>query len=105
MDWYQVINEKNDVAWKKFNEMFLSVIDSVAAVTSVRLKQGCEPWFYSDILKLIISPYKAWIKFIKCKNETSYAEYKRLRNRTQCPIKKTKRHFARNLIGDTLLGI
>ena len=54
LDWYHVINEENvDVARKKFSEMFVRVINSVDPVKSVSLKQGCEPWLYGDIFKLI----------------------------------------------------
>ena len=46
LDWYQVIYEENvDVALKRFN-MFLEVVDNVAPLKTVRLKQNCDPWFF-----------------------------------------------------------
>ena len=54
LDWFQVINVENvDFAWKQFSKMFLEVIDSVAPVKIVRIKQGTESWFSGDILRMI----------------------------------------------------
>ena len=60
VDWCQVIYIENVcVAWKKFCEMFLEILDSVAPIKTVRLKQ----------------------------RSVYYSEYKCLRNNTKAIIK------------------
>ena len=64
----QVTNEENvEMACKGFAKVFLDVIDNIATIKTVRLKQGCEPWFSSEILELISRWHKAWVKFKKSK--------------------------------------
>jgi hypothetical protein len=101
IDWFQVINDENvNSAWKKFCKLFLGVVDVVAPIKSVRLKQNCEPWFSGEILHLISQRDKAWVNFRKCKNDSSFSDYKRLRNLTQFAIKKAKRDYIKNEIAE-----
>ena len=74
VDLCQIINIENvSVAWKKFSQMFLEILDSVAPVKSVRLKQRSEPWFTEDILRMTGKRNKAWRKFRKHKGSTYYS--------------------------------
>ena len=41
------------VAWDNFKCLFLSVLDNIAPVKEVRIKQRTEPWITSDILNSI----------------------------------------------------
>ena len=102
IDWFKVINEENvDKAWRTFSRLFLEVVDSIAPLKKVRLKQNCEPWFSGDILNLISNRDKAWVKFRKYGNEESYAVYKNLRNKTQLVIRKNKCEYLKNLISES----
>ena len=49
------VNNVND-SWKIFHEMFLQILDRVAPVNNVRLKQRTEQWFTGAILRS--RPYK-----------------------------------------------
>ena len=42
-------------AWKSFQNIFSNVLDEVAPVKEIRLKQRTEPWMSSEILELIHS--------------------------------------------------
>ena len=42
-----------DFAWKYFQNIFIKILDEVAPVKEVRLKQRTEPWITSDILELL----------------------------------------------------
>ena len=42
-----------EMTWDNFKTIFLSVLDIVAPVKEVRLKQRTEPWMNSEILQTI----------------------------------------------------
>ena len=48
INWFQVVR-----AWSPFHGLFAGVIDKVAPVKEVRLKQRSEPWITHEILELI----------------------------------------------------
>ena len=52
LNWQDVLTS-TDVAkaWELFKEYFHSVLDVVAPVEEVRLKQRTEPWMITDILQ------------------------------------------------------
>ena len=53
-DWSSVfITNSVDTAWKSFKKVFVSVLDSVAPVKEIRLKQRSEPWLTTEIIELI----------------------------------------------------
>ena len=58
--------------------MCLGVINSVAPIKYLRLKQGCELWFSGEILNLISQKDKAWVNFRKCKTEGAHKEFRML---------------------------
>ena len=102
LNWLSVINFDNvDMSWEAFSEMFLNVIDSVAPLKKVRLKQDCEPWFSGEILELISRRDKAWIKFRKYNDEISFSDYKSIRNKCQNVIRKAKKDFVKNEISES----
>jgi hypothetical protein len=91
-DWFSVINHENvNIAWCTFRTFFLNVIDEVAPIKQVRLKQRSELWFSGEILNLIRQRDKALIKFKKPKDNDDYLEFKRLRNLTQRNITRAKK--------------
>ena len=99
LNWYKVINEENvNIAWQYFCEMFLNVIDSIAPIKTVRLKQNSKSWFSMEILEMISKRDKAWVKFRKNKNENLHEEYKRLRSKCQALIKNAKKAFVKSEI-------
>ena len=69
LDWTKVSNDVNvNDSWKTFHEMFLEILDSVAPVKNVRLKQRTEQWFTGDILRSISVRDKAWKQYRKQTN-------------------------------------
>jgi len=96
-NWFDVINCENvNEAWCKFSRLFKSVVDEVAPVKEVRLKQRSQLWFSGEILNFIRKRDKALLKFKKSKNNDDYIEFKRLRNLTQRKITLLKRDFVKN---------
>ena len=76
--------------------MCLEIVDSIAPVKSVCLKQRTESWFNGNILHMIIKCNKAYIKLKSEGSAESRKVYNVLRNNTQKLINKTKRKFIRN---------
>lgn len=98
-DWFKVINCENaNQAWCNFCQMFKAVIDVVAPVKQVRLKQRTKLWFSGDIINLIRKRDKAQINFKKSLKNDDFLEFKKLRNQTQREINMAKRNFVKNQI-------
>ena len=96
LDWAKVTSVKNvNDSWKIFHEMFLQILDRVAPVKNIRLKQRTEQWFTGDILRSISVRDKAWKQYREQKTSDNFTEYKRLRNMTDALIKKAKKDFVK----------
>ena len=94
LDWAKVtsVNNVNDL-WKIFHEICLHILDSVAPVKHVRLKQMTEQWFTADIVRSISVRDKAWKQYREQQTSDYFTEYKRLRNKTDALIKKANKDF------------
>ena len=42
-----------NTAWKSFQTILLNVLDDIAPIKEIRLKQRTEPWMSSEILQMI----------------------------------------------------
>ena len=51
------------MAWNMFKDYFLGVVDELAPVKEIRIKQRTEPWMNADILELITLRDKAFFTF------------------------------------------
>jgi len=101
VNWFEEIETEDvNIAWSNFSKRFIDVIDSVAPVKAVRIKQNTEHWFNGEILNLISKRDKAWYQFRKDNSSESFQTYKTLRNKTQITIKKAKKDFIRNEIAE-----
>ena len=73
LDWAKVTSVKNvNDSWKIFHEMFLQILDRVAPVKKVRLKQRTEQWFTGDILRSISVRDKAWKQYREQKTSDNF---------------------------------
>ena len=97
-DWNKVTPCDVNSAWSIFKCMFTEVLDVIAPIKQVRLKQRSELWFDGYILNLTNKRDKAWTKFRKHGTEILYQQFKTLRNLTQREVKKAKRNYVRNQI-------
>ncbi len=91
VDWSSVIdNDDVDYAWSCFHDIFLNVLDSIAPVKQVRLKQRTEEWMTGEILECMCERDRALKDYKKGKDQSLYKQFCRLRNRVQRDVKQAK---------------
>jgi hypothetical protein len=99
IDWTPVILSDNvNNAWVCFKQLFLSVLDSIAPVKQIRIKQRSQPWMDSDILQAIAERDKAFHKYKHDKCQDNFETFKSLRNHVQQLVHKAKKEFFTNSI-------
>jgi hypothetical protein len=93
-DWNPVLLSDNvNEAWDRFKEIFLSVINTIASVKQIRLKQRTEPWIDSDILQAI-SDRDSGFKIIKCNRRLEkFNLFKGLRKKVQYLVHSAKSSY------------
>ena len=70
LNWQDVLTSTDVTqAWKLFKEYFHSVLDVVAPIKEVRLKQRTERWMTTDILQCVQNPSPA---SDSCRGPVSY---------------------------------
>lgn len=91
-DWSEVfISNDVNVAWEKFKCLFLNVIDNVAPLKWIRIKQRTEDWMTADILNDIEERDRLLGKYNRNKSKKEYFKaYCKLRNKIQRDIKQEK---------------
>ena len=102
VDWNDVLDCLDvNHAWKSFSSAFTGVLDSVAPLKEIRIKQNSEPWMTQEILENI-RERDSWLKKFK-KDKTIlgyYSNYSTLRNKVQRDIKKAKREYMKSKIDE-----
>jgi len=97
LDWNSVLDMKDvNEAWCSFSNMFKNVIEEVAPLKEVRLKQRNQLWFNGEVREMIRLRNQAHLKFRQTKNNDDYLEFKRIRNLTQRKIQSYKRNYVLN---------
>ena len=99
VNWFKVLNcDCSNAAWAAFKSIVLNILDEIAPVKEVRLKQRTEPWISSEILEMISSRDQCLVLFKKNKKSADYDEFKHLRNKVQRSIQKAKQSYFRDKI-------
>ena len=81
-----------------FNNKLLAVLDKVAPIKQVRIKQNSEPWVTSQILDAINHRDSLYYKFRKHKSSDLYSDYCQARNKVQKLVKSAKTNYINNQI-------
>ena len=98
LNWTEKTSLSNvDEAWKKFKTTFTAILDKVASIKEIRLKQRTEPWMNANILQDIRERDNLLYKFNKDRSKKClFVEYKKLRNKIQRDIKTAKSEYLLN---------
>ena len=93
-DWSPVLLSNNvSESWNSFKHIFLSIVDNIAPLKQIRIKQRTEPWINSDILKIIQDRDNAFNHYKMYKNDVNFNNFKSLRNKAQYAIDKAKKSY------------
>ena len=96
-DWGLCFNAQDvNTAWSAFRDIFISVLNSIAPVKEVRLKQRTEPWIDLEILDLIKQRDNCLHLFKKSKSNSYYTLFCQLRNKVRRKIKFAKSEYFSN---------
>ena len=101
-DWSSVYNAQDaNESWCSFKSTLLSVIDSLAPLKQVRLKQRSDPWMTNDILSQIKHRDNLLLKFKTDRTQKHlYSEYCKVRNKIQRDIRHAKSNYFTNCIDE-----
>ena len=80
-------------AWSNFKSTFLIVVDKIAPIKEVRIKNRTEPWIKSEILHSINERDKAYQTFKRNKSDQNFTVCKECRNKTQNLIYRAKKDY------------
>ena len=101
VNWFDVVNcDDIESAWGNFKTLFMGVLDEVAPVKHVRVKQRTQPWMESNILESIQLRDKSLHMYKKSNDYSLWVKYKQLRNKVQYDIKKAKTQYFLSKIND-----
>ena len=95
IDWSGILSSDNvDFCLDEFNRLFKGVIDTVAPMREIRVKQKPNPWMNSHILAGIRRRDGLLSRFKRNRNDlVLYKEYSMVRNQVQRDIKLAKANF------------
>lgn len=101
INWFKCINcEQVNESWSIFKHEFMSVMDEVAPIKEVRLKQSTEHWFNSEIVDSISKRDIAYRKYTKYRTSEYFNEYTKLRNLVQRQVKTAKCEYVKDVISE-----
>ena len=89
---YPNFKDIND-ACSDFTEKVTSVIDEIASIKKIRVKNNSQDWFDAEINEEIERRDKSFAKFKKSRLHSDNESYKKARNKVQCMIKNKKKNF------------
>lgn len=88
------MSDNVDESWVCFRGLFTTVLDSVAPVKEVRIKNQSDPWISAEILESI-RERDSWLR--KSRGDThsseNYQMYRKMRNKVHNDIRNAKRHY------------
>ena len=87
-----------NIAWTMFQTSFMNILDEVAPVKEIRVKQRTEPWMTNDILEMLKERDRALYTFRKSGLTEDYKKFCSLRNKLQREIKVAKSNYFSDMI-------
>ena len=80
-------------AYSDFTGRVTSVIDEIAPIKEIRVKNNSQDWFNAEINEEIERRDKSLAKFKKSRLHSDNESYKKARNKVQRMIKDKKKNF------------
>ena len=85
-------------AWNSFKSIFLSVVDNIAPIKEVRIKNRTEPWIDSEILQSINERDRAYQTLKRDQSDQNFSAFKSLRSKTQGLTYRAKKDYFKTKI-------
>ena len=76
-----------------FVYIFVEILDKIAPIKQIRVKQNLEPWITLEIIEKIREQYQLLYTFRKQNQSDTYNSYCKLRNEVQSLVKIAKRDY------------
>ena len=89
---YSDYNDINE-AYSDFIKKITKIIDKIAPIKEIRIKNNTAKWIDEEILEGIRNRDKLFTKFKKSKINIDHLNYKKARNKLQSMIKRKKKNF------------
>ncbi len=86
-------SNETDTEWEQFRRSFIDISNKHAPLITRRLKQRCNPWIDSNVVKLMYKRDYIKRKATKLKSKTLWIEYKKLRNQVTSLCKEKKKQY------------
>ena len=94
VDWLEFYSSTCvDTALTIFCNTFTDILDSIAPIKTIRIKQRTEPWMTDNILQNIRERNRTFYNFRKTKSHLLYKKYCQLRNKVQRLVKEAKQNY------------
>ena len=99
---FSVIYELSEVneAWETFKRKFLCILNKIAPLKEVRIKQQSDPWVNSELLELIEQRDHNLKLFRKSKLNEDYKNYLHFRNQVDYTTKSAKSMYFKESVAD-----
>ena len=98
-NWNNVLLSDNVTdAWINFKQCFISCLDNIAPVKSVRIKQRTEEWVDSEVLQCIKDRDNAFYIYRKNRTDDNLNRFKSLRNKANFFIANAKKNFFKSSV-------
>ena len=100
-DWSSVLGNYNiEESWSNFKTIFLNILNTLAPLKEVRVKQRTAPWINGEILELIRHRDKHLTKFKRTKNHSDYEQFLCYRNIVNHKINEAKSNYFANAVSE-----
>ena len=97
-DWSGVYCSDVNTSWNVFKKVLNNIIETLAPIKEIRLKNRTEPWISNEILDAIKLRDNLLYRYKKDQKPELYSEFCKIRNKIQRDIKRAKSTFFQNKI-------
>ena len=87
-----VFEDKDDVQWA-WSLMFDEICDKHAPFKKIKIRSKSDPWITNETRRKMNHRYKLFKSAVSTKDETAWANYKKIRNEITADVRRAKARF------------
>ena len=92
-----IFEDKDDAHWA-WSLMFKQICDNHAPFKRIKIRSKSDPWITNEIRRKMNYRYKLFKSAVSTKDETAWANYKKIRNEITADVRRAKAKFFRENI-------